>query len=43
MDSWEPLNETSLTSQKDFYSELKSEGISDKDYEHAQKVFKEYC
>ena len=43
MDSWERLNETSLPSKKDFYSELTLEDISDKDYEHAQKVFKEYC
>ena len=29
--------------KKDFYSELTLEHISDKDCEHAQKVFKEYC
>ena len=39
MGSWERFNETSLPSKKDFYSELTLEGISDKDYEHAQKVF----
>ena len=43
MDSWERFNETSLLSKKYFYSELTLEDISDKDYEHAQKVFKEYC
>ena len=43
MDSWERFNETSLPSKKDFYSELTLVDISDKDYEHAQKVFKEYC
>ena len=43
MDSWERFNETSLPSKKDFYSELILEDISDNDYEHAQKVFKEYC
>ena len=43
MDSWERFNETSLPSKKDFYSELVLEDVSDKDYEHAQKVFKEYC
>ena len=43
MDSWERFNETSLPPKKDFYSELTLEDISDKDYEHAQKVFKEYC
>ena len=29
--------------KKDFYSELTLGDISDKDYEHAQKLFKEYC
>ena len=43
MDSWERFNVTSLPPKKDFYSELTLEDISDKDYEHAQKVFKEYC
>ena len=43
MDSWERFNETSLPPKKDFYSKLTLEDISDKDYEHAQKVFKEYC
>ena len=43
MDSWERFNETSLPPKKDFYSELTLEDISDKDYEHTQKVFKEYC
>ena len=42
MDSWEKFNETSLTAKKDLYSELTLEDISEKDYEHAQKVFKEY-
>ena len=26
-----------------YYSELTLEDITDKDYKHAQKVFKEYC
>ena len=43
MDSWERFNEASLPSKKYFYSELKLEDISDKDYGHGQKVFKEYC
>ena len=42
MDSWEKFNETSLPAKKDFYSELTLEDIRDKEYEHAQKVFKEY-
>ena len=40
MDSWEKFNEASLPPKKDFYSELTLENISDKDYEHDQKVFK---
>ena len=43
MDSWERFNENFLPPKKDFYSELTLEDINDKDYEHAQKVFKEYC
>ena len=43
MDIWETFNETSLTPKKFFYSELALQDISDKDYEHAQKVFKKYC
>ena len=41
MDSWERFNETSLPDKKAFYSELNLEDITDKDYAHAQKVFKE--
>ena len=41
MDSWERFNETSLPPKRDFQSELTLEGISDKDYEHAQKVLQE--
>ena len=43
MDSRERFNETSLPPKKDFYRELTLEDISDKDYNHAQKVFEEYC
>ena len=43
IDSWERFNETSLPPKKDFYSELTLENITDKDYNHAQKVFEEYC
>ena len=42
MDSREKFNETSWPTKKDFYSELTLEYINDKDYEYAQKVFKEY-
>ena len=43
MDSWEKFDETFLPPNKDFYSELNEEDISDADYLHAQKVFNEYC
>ena len=39
MDSWKEFDETSLPDKKPFYSELNSEDITDKDYEHAQKVW----
>ena len=40
MDSWENFNETSLPNKEFFYSELNKEDITDKDYAHAQKVWK---
>ena len=43
LDRWERFTETSLSPTKDFYSELTLEDISDKHYNHAQKVFNEYC
>ena len=42
MNSWERFNETSLLPKKDFYSELTLEDITDKDYNHAQKLFEEF-
>ena len=41
IDSWGKFNETSLPDKKAFYSELNLEDFTDKDYAHAQKVFKE--
>ena len=41
MDSWERFGEISLPDKKPFYCELYLEDITDKDYTHAQKVFKE--
>ena len=43
MGSWNKFNETELPPRKDFYSKKNLEHISDKDYEHAQNVFKKYC
>ena len=42
MDSQERFDETSLPDKKSFYSEFYLEDITDKDYIHAQKVFKEF-
>ena len=38
MDNWERSDETSLPNKEAFYSELNLEDVTDKDYEHAQKV-----
>ena len=43
MDSWERFNETLLPPKNNFYSELTLEDITNKDYNHAQKVFEKYC
>ena len=42
MDTWERFDETSLPDKKAFYSELNIEDIIDKDYTHAQNVFKQF-
>ena len=38
MDSWKRFNEI-LPPKKDFYGKLNLEDVTDKDYNHAQKVF----
>ena len=40
MDRWEKFNETAIPDKESFYSKLNKEGITDQDYEHAQKVWK---
>ena len=40
MASWEKINETSLPSKEDFYSNLNMEDIDDIDYRHGNNVFK---
>ena len=42
MDSWEKFNDISLTSKKDFYSNLNMENIDDIDYRHGNNVFKRF-
>jgi len=39
VDSWEKFEETKLPPKEAFYSKLAMKGISDADYEHAQKVW----
>ena len=39
MDSWERFDEVSLPDKGVFYSELNLKDITDKDYEHPQKVW----
>ena len=43
MDSWEKFDEISILDKEAFYNELNKECITDEDYAHYKKVFKEYC
>ena len=40
MDSWERFDETLLLDKAVFYSKLNMEDITDVDYRHAERVFK---
>ena len=40
MDSWKKFDETSLPDKEDFYSSLNMKDITDVDYRHAKRVFK---
>ena len=42
MDNWGRFNEESPPSEEYFCSELNKEGVVDEEYEHAQKVWKEF-
>ena len=42
IDNWERFDETSLLYKEAFYSNLNMEDITDADYRHANKVFKEF-
>ena len=42
MDSWDRFNETRLPSKEAFNSNLNMSGVSDKEYEHACKVWNEF-
>ena len=42
IDSWEKFDETSLPNTENFYSCLNMEDITDIDYKHAKRVFREF-
>ena len=42
MDDWKKFNETSLPEKEDFYSHLNMEDITDVDYTHTKKVFRDF-
>ena len=42
IDEWEKINETSLPEKQDFYSRLNMEDITDADYGHAKRVYKDF-
>ena len=42
MDSWNKFNDLELPNKDMFYSKLNMSDVSDKDYGHAQKVWKEF-
>ena len=42
VDSFERLSETNLPTKEAFYLNLNGEGITEEDYEHAQKVWKTF-
>ena len=41
-DCMKKLDETNLPPKEDFYSKLTGEGITDKDYQHAQTAWKKF-
>ena len=42
MDSWERFVETNLPPSNSFYSKLSMSGVSDGDYEHAHRVWRDF-
>ena len=42
MDDWEKVNEMRLSEKEDFYSHLNMEDITDVDYTHSKKAFKDF-
>ena len=42
MDDWNRFKETALSPREAFYSKLKMSGVSDRDYEHTRRVWREF-
>ena len=42
MDSWKRFDENAIPPKEAFYSEFNLENITDKDYEHVEKVWKKF-
>ena len=42
MDDWEKFNKISIPENYDFYSHLNMEDITDADYEHSKRVYKNF-
>ena len=42
MDNWDRFSENKLPDKNKFYSKLNMDGVSDKDYEHACRVWREF-
>ena len=42
MDEWGNFNETTLPEKEEVYCNLNMEGITDEDYMHAKKVYKNF-
>ena len=42
MDEWKKFNETTLSKKEEFYSKLNMEDITNVDYKHAKRIYKEF-
>ena len=42
VDDWKRFNETTLAEKEEFYSNLNLEDITDVDYVHAKRVYKDF-
>ena len=42
MDDWNRFKETTLPPKEAFYCKLNMSGVSDQDYEHARRVWREF-